>query len=477
MAASPMRALISNGSRSEHKFLQKALPPPPPWLAHLCSLKYRAFPSSILTPPPLATATVLSVDVSLFVAAIMPRTRARRSARTQRSDTSAEPTPSTSNQRDETWTVTLAGLAAQLAQLEQQIAASWSHENSSLYNTASSQPGPSGGEDFVSRTSVSPSRSKTELHASRRIPTELRAGVTGTLLPGPPRPSGEVSLFPFRSCSRSSPAAALPLCPERPTPPSTSQTTRTALHTTLTVDRSTWSARARHRNPASSTFLHGFWPGQCLPLSANPELTPQLFAYQRTIVKAAFTYRPAAWLCYDIAFRRQAAANPLLRWDAIVQDLWTVCMAQGPVNPFCKHCRHRHPVMPEECFRGSPSQPRQPRGSSSSSSYRHRSHTSVCMDFQRGRCFRPHCIFRHVCRLCAGNHTVLDYHSSRAANGAASDEQASSGDDYFAEYFPNIFEEGTSFNSWESEGEVSDVSSAAGFIQWSETDSEYEFYS
>ena len=38
MAASAMRALINNGSRSKHKFLQIALPQPPPWLAHLCSL-------------------------------------------------------------------------------------------------------------------------------------------------------------------------------------------------------------------------------------------------------------------------------------------------------------------------------------------------------------------------------------------------------------------------------------------------------
>ena len=52
----------------------------------------------------------------------------------------------------------------------------------------------------------------------------------------------------------------------------------------------------------------------------------------------------------------------------------------------------------------------------------------------------------------------------RSSDEDFSFEQASSGDDYFAEYFPNIFEEGTSFNSWESEGEVSDVSSAAGFM-------------
>ena len=38
MAGSPMRGLISHGSRSKHNFLQIALPLPLPWLAHLCSL-------------------------------------------------------------------------------------------------------------------------------------------------------------------------------------------------------------------------------------------------------------------------------------------------------------------------------------------------------------------------------------------------------------------------------------------------------
>ena len=40
MAGPPMRGLINHGSRSEHKFLQIALPLPLPWLAHLCSLKF-----------------------------------------------------------------------------------------------------------------------------------------------------------------------------------------------------------------------------------------------------------------------------------------------------------------------------------------------------------------------------------------------------------------------------------------------------
>ena len=48
MACSPMRGLINHGSRSKHKFLQKALPPQLPWLAiaHLCSLTHALPPLS-----------------------------------------------------------------------------------------------------------------------------------------------------------------------------------------------------------------------------------------------------------------------------------------------------------------------------------------------------------------------------------------------------------------------------------------------
>ena len=46
MATSPMRALINHGSRSKLKFLQKSLPPPLPWLAHLCSLTHTLPPLS-----------------------------------------------------------------------------------------------------------------------------------------------------------------------------------------------------------------------------------------------------------------------------------------------------------------------------------------------------------------------------------------------------------------------------------------------
>ena len=46
MAGSPMRGLINHGSRSKHKVLQKTLPPPLPWLAHLCSLTHTLPPLS-----------------------------------------------------------------------------------------------------------------------------------------------------------------------------------------------------------------------------------------------------------------------------------------------------------------------------------------------------------------------------------------------------------------------------------------------
>jgi hypothetical protein len=41
--------------------------------------------------------------------------------------------------------------------------------------------------------------------------------------------------------------------------------------------------------------------------AAYPDKAPQLFAYLWTITKASRTFDSAAWLSYDMAFRRQAA--------------------------------------------------------------------------------------------------------------------------------------------------------------------------
>ena len=46
MAGSPMQGLINHGSRPKHKFLQKALPSPLHWLAHLCLLTHTLPPLS-----------------------------------------------------------------------------------------------------------------------------------------------------------------------------------------------------------------------------------------------------------------------------------------------------------------------------------------------------------------------------------------------------------------------------------------------
>ena len=89
------------------------------------------------------------------------------------------------------------------------------------------------------------------------------------------------------------------------------------------------SSSAKPRVTDLHSWLQAWTAYLIVRSTASPDLTSQLLAYQRTIVEAAAMYRPAAWLNYDVAFRRQASANSSTRWDAIALDLWTKKQARA----------------------------------------------------------------------------------------------------------------------------------------------------
>ena len=57
----------------------------------------------------------------------------------------------------------------------------------------------------------------------------------------------------------------------------------------------------------------------------NPELIPELMAYQSTIVRASQDYAGLAWMQYDSAFHRQVALTGLTHWSAINPTSYTLC--------------------------------------------------------------------------------------------------------------------------------------------------------
>ena len=56
----------------------------------------------------------------------------------------------------------------------------------------------------------------------------------------------------------------------------------------------------------------------------HPEPVPELMLYM-AIVRALEDYTGLAWVCYDAAYRRQAAANGNRTWSRINPSLFSLC--------------------------------------------------------------------------------------------------------------------------------------------------------
>lgn len=56
----------------------------------------------------------------------------------------------------------------------------------------------------------------------------------------------------------------------------------------------------------------------------SPKLTPELMAYLVAILRASQEYEGSAWLSYDTAYRRQAAATGYMQWYKVNRSLYGV---------------------------------------------------------------------------------------------------------------------------------------------------------
>ena len=68
-------------------------------------------------------------------------------------------------------------------------------------------------------------------------------------------------------------------------------------------------------------------PSGCWGVVAEfePDIVPWLVAYMVSIIRASQEYEGAAWVAYDAAFRRQAAATGQRDWARINTSLYTMC--------------------------------------------------------------------------------------------------------------------------------------------------------
>ena len=154
----------------------------------------------------------------------------------------------------------------------------------------------------------------------------------------------------------------------------------------------------------------------------SPERVPELMAYMISILRASQEYDGSAWATYDAAYRRQAAATGHQRWSKINPSLYTVCftgkarkaircdlcLSAGHKTEECSLAGEDDPDITQRmkavesavvAFSANPQTGGAPRG------YRS---PEVCRLFNEKRCRFRNCKYRHVCRICEGNHAAAD---------------------------------------------------------------------
>ncbi len=74
-----------------------------------------------------------------------------------------------------------------------------------------------------------------------------------------------------------------------------------------------------------------------------PQKTPQLMAYQRTILKAHRAFTGEGWVTYDTCYRRKAALMKSLDWGVVDFTLYNETFTgRAKVLPRCRHCSSEH---------------------------------------------------------------------------------------------------------------------------------------
>ena len=146
-------------------------------------------------------------------------------------------------------------------------------------------------------------------------------------------------------------------------------------------------------------------------------LTRQMLAYSRLIIREALRHGGSGWVEYDRVFRRQLSINPSLAWNALEPSLQaaTILGQRSSGGTLCNLCQESdHPTNQcalaplQQQLHPSPT----PTASHTAAAYRPPMRTEtlqrICVAWNKGTCFRPHCTFRHTCATCQRNHKARD---------------------------------------------------------------------
>lgn len=133
------------------------------------------------------------------------------------------------------------------------------------------------------------------------------------------------------------------------------------------------------------TWVEAFTVYMWIFCSAHPTRWPDLTQYKLLILQTARQHSGKAWLHYDSAFRKDAAASGLLDWSHMNSDLYNF------------HTRLPAP------------QPQLPSASATTSTLE-TSSSIVCRSWNSGRCAWQYgqCRYRHCCEKCEGEHPSIN---------------------------------------------------------------------
>ena len=142
-------------------------------------------------------------------------------------------------------------------------------------------------------------------------------------------------------------------------------------------------------------------------------------AYARLIIREAQRHGGRGWLDYDRAFRKQAAADPQLRWNTLLPGLQAstivgqpTTLTGQPTPLFCTLCRgvdHTRVECALAYIYSPPPTPSIPAIQTRSTNFRSPGRSNICRSWNRGQCVFPNtCTYKHVCVTCQLPHRAKD---------------------------------------------------------------------
>ena len=142
--------------------------------------------------------------------------------------------------------------------------------------------------------------------------------------------------------------------------------------------------------------------------SRYPHKVAQLMAYQSTIVKCHSDFEGSAWMAYDRAFRRQAAAKKTLDWSQLNPTLYSLCFAgKAKTDIVCTSCLSREHKSMDCPDRSSKRYQQRSTAPGSNSSIHREGSVEICRLYNAkggSKCRFKECRYAHLCRACKRPH-------------------------------------------------------------------------